>query len=206
MQRILLFILLFIFVYNVHAQMHTALEVGYTYSTARILVNDAKQKSGYRNGFTSDLLFDIPFEGKLHFSPSLGYHLTGYQAFYDSGNIKHTENNIHFFSISAGLTLNYPSGNKNIFIIGFSPVFSFPFSGKEKSTWRNDSVSNDKLIFAFGNYGLFDLGVKGTIGFKMKKMIFEVGWFEGLTNLDTSETGRNIQDRIFSFTIGYFFK
>ena len=207
MPRLFIIPLVLLFVHTVHAQSHTAILGGYTYSTARILVNDVKQKSGYRNGFTASILFDIPFEGILHFTPSLGYHLSGYQANYDSGNVKHTENNIHFVSLEPALSLHFPCGDKNTIILSLSPVFSFPFSGKEKSTYRNDSISNNRLKFAYGDYGLFDLGLSGSVGYKIKKILIKAGWFQGLTNLDTNEANmRNIQDRIFSFSIGYFIK
>ena len=207
MRQVLFLTILFVFGYKAHSQTHIGVEAGYTSSTARIVVNNIKQKSGYRNGFATAVLVDVPFEGKIHFTSSIGYQRTGYQAFYDSGSIKYTENNIHFISFSAGLSLNFPVGKKSTFIIGFAPVLSTPFSGKEKSIYRNDSVSNDKLIFAFGDYGVFDLGLKGNIGFKVKNILLDIGWFEGLTNLDTNEANlRNIRDRIFSFSIGYFFK
>jgi hypothetical protein len=206
MRYIFLLTAIFPFIYNGTAQTHIGLDAGYTYSTARVIVDTKKQKTGYRNGFGINLFFDAPFEDKLHFSPSIGYHLTGYEVFYDSGAVKHTENNIHFISVNIPLSFHIPSGDHSL-ILALGPVFSFPFLGKEKATYTNDSTATNKMIFQYGDYGLFDLGVTGSAGYKMKKIIIKASFFEGLTNLDTNIANlRNIRDRIWSLSLGYYFK
>lgn len=208
MRYILYLFILLLSLNNASAQTHIGVDAGYTYSNARIILNDVKQTSGFRNGFKIELMVDVPFENKLHFSPTLDYHYTGYQAFYTTGSVKHTENNINVVALSPALSFNFPSGKNKIFIVGFSPVIGVPLGGKEKSTFTNDSTSVDKLKFAIGSdYGQFDLGVSTYLSYQIRDLVLKANWFIGLTNLDTNELHlRNIRDQIFSFTVGYYFK
>ena len=193
--------------HNVSGQMKIAVMASYTTGNARIYKNDVKQRSGYNSGYLAGMKLDIPVEGILHFSPSISFQATGYQGYYDSGIIKHTNNNILSVCLSPELSMHFPRVDDHEFYFGIGPVLRLPISGKEKNTYRNDSTSTGKMIFAYGDYGLFDLGISGSMGYRFHRVSVELAYFYGLTNIDTNEFNlRNIRDRVLSLSIGYFLK
>ena len=184
-----------------------AIKAGANMSTARVYQYDEQQESDYISGYGIAILFKAPFEGLLHFSPTLGYNRRGYTYTPKSGTITEYTNTIHYFDMAPMLSFDFPLG-ENSFVIAAGPHISFAMAGTEK-TISGTTSSTSKMNFDLSkDYGFIDLGLTGSIGFHMKKFLVEAGYQLGLTNINNNvETDfRNIQNRMISFQLGYYFK
>ena len=66
------------FTYNTSpAQTKIAVKGGATFSTARVYVGSEKQDTKINAGYGMGILFKVPFEGVLHFSPWVAYNRRG---------------------------------------------------------------------------------------------------------------------------------
>jgi hypothetical protein len=184
-----------------------AIKAGANMSTARVFQYDEQLENEFIPGYGIAILFKTPFEGLLHFSPTLAYNRRGYIYTPKSGTITEYKNTIHYIDISPSLSVDLPVG-KNFFVISGGPHVSFAFSGTEDTTSGN-TTSSSKMNFDISkDYGFLEMGLNGSVGFHMKKFLVEAGVQIGLTNINNNvETDfRNIQNRMFSFQIGYYLK
>jgi hypothetical protein len=162
-------------------------------------------KSGYKPGISLGIQFKSPFEGVLHFSPSIVYNMRSFKTTYTS---KVVENTIHYLDLIPALSVDFPAANENSFVITAGPVFGFTNFGSEKTTQGGTSIKQ-KMKFGFGATSWVDLGVTGSIGFHTKKVFAEALYFHGLANINNDEElhpSLSIQNRMFSLNIGYYFK
>jgi hypothetical protein len=184
-----------------------AIKAGVNTSTARVYQNDEQLESKFVSGYGIAILFKSPFEGILHFSPTLGYNRRGYTYTPKSGTITEYTNTIHYFDMVPALSFDFPLG-VNSFVISAGPHISFAIAGTEK-TISGTTSSTSKMNFDLSkDYGYIDMGLNGSIGFHMKKFLLEAGFQLGLTNINNNvETDfRNIQNRMISLQLGYYFK
>ncbi len=189
------------------AKTKVAIKGGANMSTAKVSQNDEKLESKFVQGYGIGLLFKIPFEGHLYFSPNLAYNRRGYTYTPKAGSITEYQNTIHYLDIVPNLSLNLPVG-KNAFVISAGPHLSVAIAGTEKQTTANNT-SSAKMEFALsGNYGFIDMGVGGSLGFHTNRFLLEAGYQMGLANINNNVENdfRNIQNRMFSLQIGYFLK
>jgi hypothetical protein len=189
------------------AKTKVAIKGGANMSTARVYQNDQKLENQFVQGYGIGLLFKIPFEGHLYFSPNLAYNKRGYKYTPKSGTITEYQNTIHYFDIVPNLSLNLPVG-KNAFVISGGPHLSVALAGSEKQTEGNTTNSSKMKFSLSGNYGFIDLGVGGSLGFHTNQFLIEAGFQMGLANINNNVENdfRNIQNRMFSLQIGYFLK
>ena len=68
-----------------------AIKAGVNRSTARVYQYDEQLESDVVDGYGIAILFNAPFDGLLHFSPSLGYNRRGYTYTPASGTITNPE-------------------------------------------------------------------------------------------------------------------
>lgn len=190
------------------AQTKISIRAGSNTSTAKIIEDSVKQKTSWVNGFNAGLYLDFPFEGVLHFSPSITFRRRGYSFTHSKGMIKKTENRINYVDIMPALNLDFTKQSGSGFILGFSPVLSTAITGTEKNTSLNGSVTSRQMVFDFTNYSRIDAGLTGSIGYKFnKKIILDAAYYFGLANVENDETLlRNIQNRMVSVTLGYYIK
>lgn len=189
------------------AKTKLAIKGGANMSTARVYQNDQKLDNKFVPGYGIGLLFKIPFDGKLYFSPNLAYNRRGYTYTPKSGTITEYQNTIHYFDIVPNLSVILPAG-KNAFVVSGGPHLSLAITGTEKQTTANN-ISSSKMKFSLsGNYGFIDLGVGGSLGYHMEKFLIEAGFQIGLANINNNVENdfRNIQNRMFSLQVGYFLK
>lgn len=189
------------------AKTKLAIKGGANMSTARVYQNDQKLDNKFVQGYGIGLLFKIPFEGKLYFSPNLAYNRRGYTYTPNAGTINEYQNTIHYFDIVPNLSLNLPAG-KNAFVLSAGPHLSVAIAGTEKQTTANNTTSSKMKFSLSGNYGFLDLGVGGSLGFHTNKFLIEAGYQMGLANINNNVENdfRNIRNRMFSLQIGYFLK
>lgn len=194
--------------YLLPAQTNIGFKAGYNYSTARVFVKNLKQKTDYMSGYSFGIMFKAPFEGVLHFSPYAAYNRRGYIYFPDSAGLKKIENTIHYIDIAPGVSFDFPTNNNSTFIVGFSPVFGFAISGREKNIFSNDSVTEKKMILNFSNYGVYDIGITANIAYRYgKKFLLEASYYYSFANIENNDLNkRNIQNRMFNISLGYYVK
>ncbi len=192
---------------RVAAKTKLAIKGGVNMSTARVFQNGQKLDSKFVPGYGMGLLFKIPFEGKLYFSPNVAYNRRGYTYTPKAGSITEYQNTIHYFDIIPNLSVNLPAG-KNAFVISGGPHLSVAIAGTEKQTVANNTTSSKMKFSLSGNYGFIDLGVGGSLGYHMDKFLIEAGFQMGLANINNNVENdfRNIQNRMFSLQVGYFLK
>ena len=207
MKKLFYFLSVFIFVQSLSAQTKIAVKGGFNYSSARVYINDIKQSATFKAGFGAGLLFKMPFDGLLHFSPYIAYNLRGYK-YTTKGAIDTTyDNSIHYIDLVPALSIDIPSG-ANSFVISAGPELGIAFSGKEKRTINGVTASSKMKFSTDGEYGYFDLGLSTSLGYHTKHFLVEAGFQFGLANInnDVDLDHRNIQNRMLSLNLGYYIK
>lgn len=189
------------------AQTKTAIKAGANISTARVYQEDQKLDTKFNPGYGIGILFKVPFEGVLHFSPWLAYNRRGYTYAPKTGNITQYKNTIHYIDIMPALSVDFPSG-KNSLVLSAGPHVSVAIAGTEKVSAGNTSSSSKMKFSTSANYGLIDLGMGGSIGYHLKKFFVETSFQLGLANINNNVEAdkRNIRNRMISLHAGYFLK
>ena len=207
MMKIFITCISFLFFFSASSQTKIAIKAGANMSTARVYQNDDKLDSKFKAGYGAAILFKVPFDGVLHFSPYLAYNRRGYTYTPKSGTITQYQNTIHYFDIVPALSVDFPSG-KNSFVISAGPQLGFALAGTEK-TISGGNASSSKMKFSISNsYGPFDLGTAASIAYHMKSLFVEAGFQLGLSNInnDVETDKRNIQNRMISLQVGYYLR
>ena len=184
-----------------------AVKGGWNYSSARAVYSGIKQSTGFTSGYGIGALVKIPFEGVLHFSPSIMLNRRGFIVNPATGTNKKEQYSITYLDIIPSFSFDFPA-HGNSFVIGIGPDFGFTNFGKLKATDNNNITSTQKLQFGFGQYGWFDLGLNASVGYHMKKVFVEAGYMLGLASINNNEENdqRNIRNRMLSLNLGYYFR
>jgi len=192
---------------NIAAQVKVAVKGGWNFSTAKAVYSDVKQPTGFSYGYGVGLLAKVPFDGVLHFSPSVMINKRGFIVKPLTGGNKTEQYSITYLDLMPSLSVDFPNGDKSL-AISFGPVFGFTNFGKIKATDNNNVTTTQKLKFGFGDLGWFDLGVNASVGYQVKKVFVEVGYMYGLASINNNEENdhRNIRNRMLSLNIGYYFR
>ena len=207
MKKIMITLFVLAFVLVSYAQTKIAIKAGYNYSFARVYFNDIKQPSDSKNGYGIGILFKAPIEGVVHFSPYIAFNSRGFVIRPLADTFKKAEFSIQYIDFVPALSFDLPTGG-NSFDISVGPVFGFTSFGHQKVTNNNDVTTSKKLTFGYGSYGWIDIGLSGSLGYHMKKVFFEAGYFLGLANINNDESNipQNIRNRMVSLNIGYYIK
>ena len=152
-------------------------------------------------------LADIPFDGILHFSPSVMINKRGFIIKPLTGNNKTEQYSIIYLDLAPSLSADFPHGD-NSFVISLGPDFAFTNFGRLKATDYNNVTSSEKLKFGYLSYGWFVMDLNACIGYHMKKKFVEAAYMHGLASINNNEEidQRNIRNRMLDMNIGYFFK
>ncbi len=188
------------------AQTKIAIKGGPAFSIAKADVNGVKLASSWKPGFTLGVLFDVPFDGVLHFSPFASYNMMASRLDYKPADTL-TQTTIHYLHIAPGFSAHFKAGETNDFVIGFSPVLGLTNFGTKKITAGGVTASN-KIKFGFEGLGWFDLGLNGSLGYHFKKVFAELNYYHGISNINNNVEfdGTSIRNRMLSLNIGYFFR
>jgi len=199
-------VLLLLFI-TVTAQVKIGVKGGWNYCSTKAVYTGVKQSTGFVHGFGAGIMTDIPFDGVLHFTPSVMVNNRGFIIKPVTGNIIKEKYSITYLDLIPALSAEFENGD-NAFSITAGPVFGFTSLGNLKTTDNNNATTSQKLQFGFTDYGWFDMGLKGGVGYRVKKTVFEASYYLGLTNINNQEEndGRNIRHRMVSLTVGYYFK
>lgn len=191
-----------------NAQVKIGVKSAYNYGSAKAVYNGVKQSAGYTSGFGIGGVVKIPFDGPLHFSPSVMINRRGFIINNPAGSTnKKEEYGITYLDLIPALSADFEKGD-NAFSITAGPVFGFTNFGKLKITDNSGVTGSQKIKFGYNNYGWFDLGLNGSIAYRFNKTMIEAGYYMGLANINNNEEhdARNMQHRVASLGIVYFFK
>ena len=208
MKKIIVCFATLLFINAIKAQeIKIAAKAGWTYSSARAIYSGTKQSTGFTSGYGIGAMIKIPFEGILHFSPSIALNRRGFIINPSTGTNKKEQYSITYLDIIPSFSFDFPV-TSNAFVIGIGPDFGFTNFGKLKATDNNNITTTQKLQFGFTGYGWFDLGLNATVGYHMKKVFVEAGYMLGLASINNNEENdqRNIRNRMLSLSVGYYFR
>lgn len=151
---------------------------------------------------------DIPVGS--YFSVQPGISLQGKGAeYFQSGNNK-IEENVLAIEIPVNLLINLPAGPGK-FYLGGGPYAGFNIAGQYKGTSGNTVAETDLKIGddSGDDIKALDFGFNALVGYQLSSGLnFGAGYGFGLTNLTpttTSNTNREKNNRLWSFTVGYAF-
>ena len=198
---------IFTIITTASAQVKVGVKGGWNYSTAKAVYTGVNQSTGYTNGFGLGMVAKVPFDGILHFSPSVMINNRGFIITPSSGTNKKEQYSITYLDLIPALSVDFENGNNTV-SIAFGPDFGFTNFGKLKATDMSNVTTAEKMKFGYGGYGWFDLGLHSSVAYRMKKVFVELAYFNGLANINNNEEidGRNIRNRMLSVNIGYYFK
>ncbi len=189
------------------AQTKFAVKAGANTSTARVYIDGVQQENGYQQGFGAAAYWNVPFDGLLHFSPSIAYNRRGYAYTPAGGTIGNYRNKVHYLDLLPALSVNFPVGKKAL-VVGAGPQFSVALAGTEQTTTANIATSAPMKFSNTSNYGIYDLGFNGSIGLHGSRMLLEAAYQLGAANINNNVAAdkRNIQHRMISLQLGYYFR
>lgn len=207
MKSIITFLSIFTIITTAGAQVKVGVKGGWNYSTAKAVYTGVNQSTGYTNGFGLGMLAKVPFDGILHFSPSVMINNRGFIIKPSTGTNKKEQYSITYLDLIPALSVDFENGNNTV-SIALGPDFGFTNFGKLKATDMAGATTSEKMKFGYGGYGWFDLGLNTSVAYRMKKVFVELGYFTGLANINNNEEidGRNIRNRMLSLNVGYYFK
>ena len=196
------------------AQRQFGIKAGYNYSTASVTWAGVPQPNFYKSGFGIGVLYKMPFDGVIHFSPYIAYNVRGYRHTLNTGPISEYDNTISYLDIVPSLSADFVHHHHSI-VISAGPEVGFALSGTEK-TISGGVVTTQKMHFATdADYGIADLGLSTSIGYHTGHIFIEAGYQIGFANINNNidvhlpnfsgyTDPRNIRNRMFSLNIGYF--
>jgi hypothetical protein len=192
---------------NAVAQVKIAAKGGWNYASAAAVYAGVKQPASYVSGYGIGVLLKVPFEGVLHFSPSVMLNKRGFIVEPIKAANKKEQYSITYIDIIPSLSVDFPV-KTNSFVISLGPDFGFTNFGKIKATDSTNKSYSQKLKFGFTDYGWLDMGLTASIGYHTKKVFVEAGYLLGLVSINNNEETdlRSIRNRMFSLNIGYYFK
>ena len=218
MKRFFLLFSFFAIVLLAGAQTKVALKACINYATAKVLYVNTKLSSSYKPGFALGIEFNTPIENRLHFNPYIGYNMVGYKHKMNVTNISEYENTIHYFTLAPSFTYNFGKV-KHYLSIGFGPYLAVALAGTEKTTSTVTGNTSSKMKFSTdGDYSRLDLGFNTNITYQINKIFIQAGYQIGLTNINNNVDipinstsiipmdPRDIRNRVFSLSLGYFLK
>jgi Outer membrane protein beta-barrel domain len=198
-----------VFVMNtpITAQVKIAVKGGFNFSTAKAVYADIKQPVNFITGYSIGALAKVPFDGLLHFTPSITINKRGFTVKPLAGNNKSEQYNIIYVDLVPALSIDIPSG-KNSIAISFGPDFGLTNLGRLKIISNSSINTTQSLKFGYGEIGWFDIGLTASLGYHLPKSFIELSYMHGLTGINNNEEidKRNIQNRMIGLTIGYYFK
>ena len=187
------------------AQTNFAIKGGPNTSTALVSVNGANQQANFINGFNAGVQLETFFDHQLYFTPSIMYSSRGfgYTGIADTAY----KYKLGYIDINPTLVFYLNKKHKeNGFAILAGPYISVAANGKNTTTTNNSSTSQSLAFNFVSGISLVDLGVNGGFRWKIHRLYLEALYQHGFANInnDYAIDGKNYQNRMICFNIGYF--
>lgn len=190
------------------AQTKIALRAGYNHSSARILLNTIKQKTGYVPGINLGLQVKTSFEPPLHFTALLSYNLRGYTYAVINSPVQKVETQIHYANLAPLISYDIATRENQHFTLTTGPMAGLAISGTQKTTEAGVTTSSKMKFSTSADYGLFDLAIYNSIGYHFNKIFVEASYHLGFVSINNNEETdfTNIKNRGFGLSLGYYIR
>jgi hypothetical protein len=209
MKKIITAIIAVCFLYtDVTAQVKLGVKAAWNYAGAKAVYTEVAQSTSRIQGFGIGAVAKVPFDGALHFSPSVMINNRGFTVNNPSGGTNKKEQySVTYLDLIPALSAEFEKGS-NAFSITAGPVMGFTNFGKLKITDASGNTGSQNLNFGYGAYGWFDLGFNGSLGYRFNKLQLDAGYYLGLANINNAKEtdGRNLQHRAITIGVSYYFK
>ncbi|HTN07398.1 porin family protein [Agriterribacter sp.] len=163
--------------------------------------------SGY--GFHAGSMLKVGFDKNVYFSPGLLYSLKGVTIHFNNilqDSVTSSKLQIHYIEIP--LLLRFDTrANGNGFFFLFGPSASVAITGKESSTYLNNSKKDRPMRFANTAYGRFEMNLVAKAGYYFKNNVLLAGGYSyGLGSIINDDGYARIVPRMITLSVGYFFR
>ena len=166
-------------------------------------VDNQKDNSDSRLGFTLGVMGDVPLGGQFSFQPALNFLQKGGKETQEIGGTKETYTVIlNYLEVPFNFVFR-SKGEKGHFIAGLGPVLSYGISGKAKYS-ANGQTNSETLHFG-DNSGIkaFEFGGNIQAGYESSNgILVTLGYNTSLSNL-SSNSQSSFKNNYFGLRIGY---
>ena len=212
--RFLLLLLILLIQFVSYSQVKFVALAGPQITSARYVINDAKQPTSFKAGVMAGVGLKVPFEGSLYFFPTVYYSLKGYKVSFNQPSYPPTQvalnNNttIHTIEIAPLFQVDLSSTPSHFFTrFGFS--VDFAMAGREKFDTLNTSgtgTMDRKMLFAYTDYGRYTASANLHFGYETSNgLMLYASYTHGIGSLNNADYGPTILHRIIGVTAGWYF-
>jgi hypothetical protein len=208
-----MFIALLGVTFALSAQVRFGVFAGPALTTTDYSVKGQRQDTRAKPGVHAGLVYKVPFDNNLFFSPSIAYSMIGYRVTLTQPSyppdLLAVNNNVLFHEVNLDLLLQIDLGKKpSHFFFKIGPSFDFALFGHEKYELSTGETVNRSMKFSvIKGYGRYNFSPLGELGHESAS-----GWFlyayymPHLFSMNNEEGGPQIQNRLTGFTIGRYFQ
>ena len=190
------------------SQTRIAFKGGYNHSTARILINEVKQATGYIPAINLGVQLKADFDPPLNFTGLLSYNMRGYSLTPINSDTQKVETRFHSINLAPLLSYDITTGKNSHITLTTGPMGGLAFSGTQKIT-EGGVTSSSKMIFSLSsNFGPIDLAIYNSIGYHFNKFFIEASYHLGFVSINNNEEfdKTNIKNRGLGLSLGYYIK
>jgi hypothetical protein len=190
------------------AQTRIAIRGSFHQSTAVVKDGIQPLNTGFVTNGGAGIYFKAPFDGVLHFSPYAAIQGRGYRFTPLTGPVSNVQTQLVYLDLVPALSVDFPSGKGNHWVVSFGPNFSMGLFGTEKKTTNGTTTSTKVKFSSTSGIGLYDVGLNTAIGYHTPKWLVELGYMHGLASINNEEEFDkiNIRNRVLGLTLGFYLK
>ena len=185
------------------------------------LTGETSERSG---AFHITGVTEIPIHEPFFIQPTLsltqkGFSLIAIQS--DNNNNRYDQlikSTYTYIEVPVNFVAKFNLG-KGKFTIGAGPYIAYGLSGKAKTSivttlenpsqgqQRTSITKSSEKVFSESGFKRLDAGISSLLGYQFKKGLFlEIGSDKGITNIANEDNGGSIKNKVYSLSIGMFFK
>ena len=203
-----------LFSLTINAQVQFACFAGGQATSARYLVNGAKQPAQYKPGTMGGVAVKVEFDNQLYFYPSVYYSLKGYKVTLNNPAFPPSElaksNDVTVHTIEVAPMFHYDFNKKPAhFFVRFGPAVDYGYYGMESVDTGAAGVKATvyrPMVFAFTEYGRFTAQANLHFGYETGKGLMVFAFYErGFGSMNNHDGGPKIFHRIVGLSIGWLF-
>ncbi|HWI92625.1 MAG TPA: outer membrane beta-barrel protein [Flavisolibacter sp.] len=213
--RVFTILCIFILSFETNAQVQFACFAGGQATSARYLVDGAKQPNRYKPGTMGGVAVKVEFDNQLYFFPAVFYNLKGYKvtlnhpAFPPSELAKGVDLTVHTIEVAPLLHFDF-NKKASHFFVRFGPSVDYGYYGTESV----DTVSSSgaratvyrRMRFDFTEYGHFTAQANLHFGYETGKGLMMFAFYQrGFGSMNNHDGGPKIFHRIIGISAGWLF-
>jgi hypothetical protein len=204
--------LFIVFSYIVSAQVQVVVFAGPQISSARYIIKDEKQATGFKTGIHGGAALKVPFDNNLYFFPALYYSLKGYTVDFNQHasppSLQALNNNttLHTIEIAPLFQVDLSRKASHAFI-RFGPSIDIAISGHEQfDTAKAAPPVSRPMVFSFADYGQITASLNLQLGYEVSRgLVISANLLNGVGNLNNADKGPRILHRVYGLSVGWMF-